>query len=103
MSNLRKLYLPNELGDLCFSLHISSHHNVENNREKFKENLTTTSITKESPYLGQSRIMFTVGNADRYIDRYVEIITKARKRNHVFRSRVGLSAPMNTEKWIVVF
>ena len=54
MSNLRKLYLPNELGDLCFSLHISSHHNVENNREKFKENLTTTSITKESPeVLGQ--------------------------------------------------
>ena len=29
--------------------HISSHHNVENNREKFKENLTTTSITEESP------------------------------------------------------
>ena len=49
MSNLRKLYLPNELGDLCFLLYISSHHNVENNREKFKENLTTTSITKESP------------------------------------------------------
>ena len=49
MSNLRKLYLPNELGDLCFLLHISSHPNEENNREKFKENLTTTSITKESP------------------------------------------------------
>ena len=49
MSNLRKLYLPNELGDLCFLLHISSHHNVENNQEQFKENLTTTSITKESP------------------------------------------------------
>ena len=49
MSNLRKLYLPNELGDLRFLLYISSHHNVENNREKCKENLTTTSITKESP------------------------------------------------------
>ena len=48
MSDLRKLYLPNELGDLCFLLHISSHHNVENNRETFKENLTTTTITKES-------------------------------------------------------
>ena len=45
--------------------------------------------------------MFTVGSADRYIDRYVELITKARKRNHVFGSRVGLSAPINTEKWIV--
>ena len=50
MSNLRKLYLLNELSDLCFLLHISSHPNEENNREKFKENLTTTSITKESPY-----------------------------------------------------
>ena len=49
MSNLRKLYLPNELGYLCFLLHILTHHNVENNREKFKENLTKTSITKESP------------------------------------------------------
>ena len=49
MSNLRKLYLPNELGGLCFLLYISSHHNVENNLEKVKENLTTTSITKESP------------------------------------------------------
>ena len=49
MSNLRKLYLPNELGDLYFLLYISSQHNVGNNREKFKENLTTTSITKESP------------------------------------------------------
>ena len=42
-------YLPNELSDLCFLLHISSHHNVEKNREKIKENLTTTSVTKESP------------------------------------------------------
>ena len=50
MSNLRKLYLPNELGDLCFLSHISSHLNVGNNREKFKENLTTNSITKESPF-----------------------------------------------------
>ena len=41
--------LPNELGDPCFLFHISSHHNVENNWEKFKENLRTTSITKESP------------------------------------------------------
>ena len=49
MSNLRKLYLPNELGDLCFLLYISSHHNVEKTRETFKENLTTASITKESP------------------------------------------------------
>ena len=49
MSNLRKLYLPKEVDDLCFLLHISSHHNVESNRGKFKENLTTTSITKESP------------------------------------------------------
>ena len=49
MSNLRKLDLPNELDDLYFLLYISSQHNVENNREKFKENLTTTSITKESP------------------------------------------------------
>ena len=49
MSNLRKLYLPNELGDLCFLLYISRQHNVENNREKFKENLMRTSITKESP------------------------------------------------------
>ena len=32
-----------------FLLHILSHHNVGNNREKFKVNLTTTSITKESP------------------------------------------------------
>ena len=48
MSNLGKLYLPNELGELCFLFHISSHHNVENNREKFQENLTTTSIIKES-------------------------------------------------------
>ena len=43
MSNLRKLYLPNELGDLCFLLHISSHHNVENNRVK--------SLKKISPQL----------------------------------------------------
>ena len=49
MSNFRKLYLPNELGDLCFLLHISTHHNVENNREKLKENLMTTSVNKESP------------------------------------------------------
>ena len=48
-TGLSKLYLPNELGDLFFQLHILSHHNVVNNREKFKENLITTSITKELP------------------------------------------------------
>ena len=45
LNNLGNLYLPNELGDLFFQLHISNHHNVGNNREKFKENLTTTSVT----------------------------------------------------------
>ena len=48
MSNLSKLHLPNELDDLSFLLHISSHYNVGNNLEKFKENLARTFITKES-------------------------------------------------------
>ena len=50
MSNLSNLHLPNELGDpIYILLHISSHRTVGNNREKVKENLTTTSITEESP------------------------------------------------------
>ena len=56
MSKLRKLLFPNELGDLCFLLHISSHHNVGNNRAKIKENLSTTSITPFAVYYEKIRI-----------------------------------------------
>ena len=48
-SNSSQLHLLNEHGDLSFLLHISNHYIVGNNQEKFKENLVSTFISKESP------------------------------------------------------
>ena len=51
MSNSSQLYLLNEHDDLSFLLHISGHCIVGNSREKFKENLMSTFISRESPEL----------------------------------------------------
>ena len=48
MSNSSQLHLLNEHGDLSFLLHISDHYIVGNNQGKFKENLSSTFISKES-------------------------------------------------------
>ena len=43
------MYLLNEHGDLSFLSQISDHCIVGNNQGKFKENLMSTFISKESP------------------------------------------------------
>ena len=48
-SNLSQLHLLNEHGDLSFLLQILDHYIVGNNQGKFKENLMSTLISKESP------------------------------------------------------
>ena len=47
-SNSSQVHLLNEHGDLSFLLHISDHYIVGNNQGKFKENLMSTFISKES-------------------------------------------------------
>ena len=48
MSNPGLLYFLNEHGDLSFLLHILYHCIVGNNQGKFKENLMSTFISRES-------------------------------------------------------
>ena len=49
MSNSNQLYLLNEHGELSFLLHILNHYIVGNKQGKFKENLMSTFICRESP------------------------------------------------------
>ena len=50
MTNSSQLYLLNEHGDLSLLLHISDHYIVGKiNQGKFKENLMSTFISRESP------------------------------------------------------
>ena len=45
---MSQLDLLNKHGDLSFLLHISDHYIMGNNQGKFKENLMSTFISKES-------------------------------------------------------